>query len=132
MRHEFLFHEGDTPNELLRTLRYYISHYPNGVVVTVEPYKMKRTAKQNGQYQVLIKRLSAQSGLETDQVKRLVKEMAVGYNYPVERDEDGEPILKYGYPIPISTSQATVEQMQILIECCYKIASKYGYVLTDV
>ena len=132
MKREFLFHKGDTSGELMRTVREFVGHYPNGVVVTVEPYCMPRTREQNSKYQLLVKRLSAQSGFSTDEIKAYVKDMAVGYGYPVERDEDGEPVMKYGSYIPLSTTKATIGQMSILIECCYKIGAKYDIVLDDV
>jgi len=131
MRSEFVFHEGDTSGELLRTIKEYISRYPNGVTVVVEPFKSRRTDKQNALYQLYVKRISAQSGYPTDAVKMMVKDMAVGYGYPVEKDEDGEPILQYGNPIPLSTSKANVEEMEKILECCHMIASKFDYVLDD-
>ena len=132
MRKELLLHKGDSPSRLVSTVREYIDRYPNGVLVTVEPYCLPRTKEQNSLYQVLIKRISAQSGYPTDAVKNMVKEMAVGYGYPVERDEDGDPIERYGSFVPLSTTKASIGQIKILIECCYKIASKFDIVLDDV
>lgn len=132
MTKEILLVKGDSPADLVSTVREFINRYPNGVVVTVGPYCLPRTKKQNGQFQVLVKRISAQSGYPSDAVKMMVKDLAVGYGYPVERDEDNEPICKYGSYIPLSTAKATIGQMQILIECCYKIASKFDIVLDDV
>lgn len=131
MRKHLTIHRGDTSRELVHTVAQFLKQYPNGVAVTIEPYCMPRTKKQNGQFQVLIKRISAQSGYPSDAVKMMVKDMAVGHGYPVEVDEDGDPIMKYGSYIPLHTNKATIGQMQILIECCYKLASKFDIVLED-
>ena len=132
MRQEILIHRGDSPRELLSAVKQFLGMYEHGVMVTVEPYCMPRTAKQNGTYQLWVKRISAQTGIPTDQLKRMAKEMAVGYGYPVERDEDGEPILQYGSLIPKSTKAVAVEDMVILLRCLEKIAIKYDVVIDDV
>lgn len=132
MKHEFLFHKGDTPSELYRTIKDYINRYPNGVTVTVEPYCLTRTKPQNGKYQVLVRRLSEQSGMPTDEVKMKAKMIAVGHGYPVERDEEGEPIMRYGSIIPKSTKDITIGQMEILIEALYQLGLKHNIILDDV
>ena len=132
MIRQLLLHKGDSPSELVSTVRQFVKEYPNGVVVTVEPFCLPRTKKQNGQFQVLVKRLSVQSGFPTDAVKMMVKDIAVGHGYPVERDEDGEPIMQHGSYVPLSTAKATIGQFKLLIESCYDLALKYDIVLDDV
>lgn len=132
MRKEFLFHKGDTSGELLRTVKAFINRYPNGVVVTVEPYCMGRSKEQNALYQLLIRRLSESTPYTVDEMKAIVKDKAVGNGYPVERDDDGDPIERNGSYVPLSTKKATVGQMEMLIECCYKLGAKWNIVLDDV
>ena len=132
MKTELLLHKGESPHVLTQTVREYINRYPNGVVVTVEPYCLPRTKKQNGTYQVMVRRLSEQSGLSTQMVKQMAKHIAVGHGYPVERDEDGEPIMEYGSFVPKSTKDVTIGQMKILIEALHQLGLKYDVVLEDV
>jgi len=131
MRHELLLHKGDTSHELLRIVKEYIDSYPNGVVVTVSPYCMTRTKKQNGYYQQLVRRISAQTGIQTDLLKRMAKEKAIGYGYPVERDEDGEPIMRYGSLVPKSTKDVSINQLKILIRVLREIALEHDVIIED-
>ena len=133
MKHEFLFHKGDTSSELLSTLRYYVNHYPHGVVVTVEPYCMPRSKEQNALYQKYIRRITIQGGFHTtDEVKAIVKNIAVGRGYPLETDEDGQPILIDGKIVPLSSAKATIGQMKILIETTMEFGLDNGIVMDDV
>ena len=131
MKREMLIHKGDLPNELLSAVKQFVNTYPNGVLVTIEPYCMPRTAKQNGTYQLWVKRISAQTGIPTDILKKMAKDKAVGMGYPVERDEDGEPILQYGSVIPKSTKAVSVEDMVILLRCLEEIGLAHDVVLND-
>lgn len=132
MKRELLIHKGDSPQELFSAVKQFLGMYENGVIVTVEPYCSPRTAKQNGTYQLWVKRIHSQTGIPTDQLKKMAKEMAVGYGYPVERDEDGEPILQYGSVVPKSTRDVAVEDMVVLLRCLEKIAIKHDVVIDDV
>lgn len=132
MKREFIFHHGSTSTELMRTIREYINKYPNGVTVTVEPYCLPRTKEQNALLHVLIRRLSEQSGYPIDKLKDWIKDIAVGHGYPVERDEDGNPIEKDGSYVPISSANANIAQMKMLIDACYVLALRYDIVLDDV
>ena len=132
MKREFLFHKGDNAHDLTQTIREYVNKYPNGVVVTVEPYCMPRSKEQNALLHVLIRRLSTQSGLPEDALKTWIKDIAVGHGYPVERNEWGDPIEKNGSYVPISSANANIAQMKMLIDACYVLALRYDIVLDDV
>jgi len=131
MKRELLIHKGDSPQELYSAVKQFVNAYPKGVIVTIEPWCEPRTAKQNGTYQLWVKRISTQTGIPTDILKRMAKEKAIGYGYPVERDEDGEPILQYGYVIPKSTKDVAVEDMVILLRCLEEIGLENKVVLND-
>ena len=132
MKNQLFIKKGDSPYELNALVRDYCSRYPNGVVVTIEPYCMPSTKKQNGLYQVLVRRLAEQSGLSVQEVKAFAKDKAIGKGYPVERDADGDPILEDGRIVPLATKAATIGQMKILIETLYEIGLENGIVLDDV
>ena len=132
MKREFLFHKGDNAHDLTQTIRELVNRYPNGVAVTVEPYCLPRTREQNALLHVLIRRLSEQSGFPEEALKDWIKDIAVGHGYPVERDEWGNPIEKNGTYVPISSANANIAQMKMLIDACYSVALRYDIVLDDV
>lgn len=132
MKSEFLFHKGDNAHNLLQTIREYVNKYPNGVSVTVEPYCLPRTREQNALLHVLLRRLSEQSGFPMDALKDWIKDIAVGHGYPVERDEFGNPISRNGSYIPISSANANIAQMKMLIDACYELGLRYDIVLDDI
>jgi len=132
LRTELVIKKGDSPSKLLDVVRQYAKKYPNGVSISIEPYCLPRTKAQNNTYQLWVKRASEQTGIPTDLLKQMAKDKAVGYGYPVERDEDGEPIMKYGKFVPISSKDATIGQIKILMEQVRIIALDHDVVLEDV
>lgn len=133
MKREFFFHHGSTASELLRTIKEYVNRYPNGVTVTVEPYCMPRSKEQNALYQKYVRRITIQGGFKTsEEVKQIVKNIAVGYGYPLELDEDGQPVLRDGKIVPLSSAKATVGQMKILINSTLEFGLDNGIVMDDV
>jgi len=118
-------------SELSCLIKEYQKKYTQSLV-TFEPLCSTRTKKQNALYQVLIKRLVAQSGGTEEFVKSIVKTEACGFGYPYERDNNGELVCdETGSPIPLSSSKASESEMKILIESCYRIAYEYGFILDD-
>lgn len=128
----FLLHKGDSSTELFNTIRQFLGEYPNGVTVTVEPWYQPRTSKQNAMYQLLVHRLSTQSGLAEEYIKEEAKKIAIGWGYPVKRDEDGYPIEKDGSFVGISSRDANIAQFKMLIDGLYQLALKHDIVLEDV
>ena len=92
MKRELLIHKGDSPQELFSAVKQFLGMYENGVIVTVEPYCSPRTAKQNGTYQLWVKRIHSQTGIPTDQLKKMAKEMGFaenGYRLIINCGNDG-------------------------------------------
>lgn len=129
---QFIFHRGDSSSELCSTIRQFIGEYPNGVTVTVEPYYQQRTGKQNAMYQLLVHRLSTQSGLPEEYIREEAKKIAIGWGYPVKRDEQGYPIEKDGSFVGISSRDANIAQFKMLIEGLYQLALRNDIILEDV
>ena len=69
-------HDTGSLPDLDRQVGSFLKKYPNGVTVTIEPFYQQRTLKQNGTYQLMAKRIAAQSGLPTDEVKRRAMKIA--------------------------------------------------------
>ena len=132
MQKQITIRRGDSSSELCQAVREMLNQYPNGLTVTIEPWCAPRTVKQNGQYQVLVKRLAEQSGYSPELIKQYAKERAVGKGYPVRRDENGEPVLQNGMIVPVSSKDATIGQFKILIETLYEIGLENGFILEDV
>lgn len=132
MIRQFLIHKGDSSSELMNTIRQFIGEYPNGVTVTVEPYYQLRTGKQNALYQLLVHRLSIQSGLDEEFIKTEAKKIAIGWGYPVKRDEDGYPIEKDGTFVGISSRDANIAQFNMLIDALHQLALRNDIILEDV
>lgn len=129
---QFLFHKGDSSSELICTIRQFIGEYPNGVTVTVEPYYQQRTGKQNALYQLLVHRLAIQSGLDEDYIKDEAKKIAIGWGYPVKRDEEGYPLEVNGTYVGISSRDANIAQFNMLVDALYQLALRNDIILEDV
>lgn len=99
--------------------------------VVVYPIYKTRTIEQNSLFHALINQMSAQTGIDRDIMKGLVKDFAISRGYPYELDEDGLPKSEKGRLVPISTKDATVEQMETLIEATYEFAFDKGFDLED-
>ena len=125
-------HKGDSPSELLDVIRQFMKEYPSGLSVTVEPIYQKRTTKQNALYQLLVHRLHTQSGMDEDYIRYEAKRIAVGWGYPVKRDEQGYPIEKDGSFVGISSRDANIAQFKMLIEGLYQLALRNDIILEDV
>jgi len=132
MIRQFQVHKGDSPSEIISTIRDFIGLYPNGVMVTVEPVYQLRTGKQNAMYQLLVHRLATQSGYDEEYIKAEAKKIAIGYGYPVQRDADGYPIEKDGTFVGISSRDANVAQFKMLIDALYQLALRNDIILEDV
>ena len=90
--------------------------------VMVFPIYKTRTTSQNSLFHALINQMAAQTGVDRDVMKELVKDFAISRGYPYEIDERGLPLTKDGRLVPVSTKDATVEQMETLIESAYEFA----------
>lgn len=121
----------DNLYEILDTIKHELSKgYP--VKMRLEPVFTTRTKEQNAYYQVLVKRIAFQSGASTDFVKEEVKRCACLMGYPYERDADGDLLIdEKGNPIPLSSAKATISQMKILIDACFRVAQEWNFILED-
>ena len=99
--------------------------------VVVYPIYKSRTIEQNSLFHALINQMSAQTGIDRDVMKDMVKEFAISRGYPYELDDYGLPESRDGRLVPISTKDATVEQMETLIESTYEFAFDKGLDLED-
>lgn len=99
--------------------------------VVVYPIYKTRTIEQNSLFHALINQMSAQTGIDRYVMKGLVKDFAISRGYPYEIDDSGLPKSCDGHLVPISTKDATVEQMETLIESAYEFAFERNLELED-
>ena len=100
-------------------------------VAVVYPIYRGRSYNQNALFHALINDMASQLGQDRSSVKEAVKNFALSRGYPYEYGDDGYPLEKDGMNIPISTKEATVEQMEILIDSAYEFAFENNLYLED-
>ncbi len=89
--------------------------------ITIEPVYMERTADQNAFFHAKLGELSELCGGSKNWLKDEVKMFATKRGYPYE--------VVNGEIVPKSVKQASVEEMEILIDSLYEYATKNGHVL---
>lgn len=87
--------------------------------VTIEEARESRSLDQNALFHVLVRRLAEQAGTSQDWMKDFVKTRAIDYGYP-SRFENGELVAK-------PTSEASVDDLMLLIDACYFVANENGF-----
>ena len=99
------------------------------IKVTVEPNYKKRTLRENAYFHVLCKRLAEMAGGTPEDIKEMAKAKAVSLGYPIEIDNQGNPVEgEYGIK-GIPSSEANVGECSLLIEAVHMMASEHGYYL---
>ncbi len=94
--------------------------------ITITEVQDARTAEQNALFHCLIRRLAHQSGASEEWMKDYIKNEAVNEGYPLYV-ENGEVVTdKEGKFVPKPTSLATVTELMLLIEVCYRVAFDNG------
>ena len=99
--------------------------------VVVYPIYKTRTTNQNSLFHALVNQMASQTGIDRVVIKDLVKDFAISRGYPYEIDDSGLPKSCDGHLVPISTKDATVEQMETLIESAYEFAFERNLELED-
>jgi len=103
------------------------------ISITVMPYAKACSRKEINYFHVLCRRLATQSGHEVGYLKELVKQRAIDWGYPPEYDQDGMIVMDKltNLPKPLSVAKATNQQVSVLLDVLYGIASDNGIVLDD-
>lgn len=120
------------PSEAVTSLRktYRQAEY---IRCTYHPVVEKRRMNQNNLYQTLIKEMCQgignDSAVDVEQMKDLVKARAVYLGYPCEKDENGLDVFVGDMPVPRSSADVSVEEFELLIEACYRVAEDSGIFL---
>ncbi len=127
--------DSDKPIEIPIELRDELRRYRRQgkrIRVTISPVYDTRTLSQNAYFHAKVNEISALTGQDRDLIKRDIKDYAMGFGYPAAVDETGE--LKTdgeGRLIPLSSSRATIEQMEILIEALYSWCFEKGIAIQE-
>ena len=129
------FCDSDKPIEIPDEMRDELKKYRRQgkrIRVTISPVYDTRTLAQNAYFHAKVNEISAQTGQDRDFIKREIKDYAMGFGYPAAVEENGE--LKTdgeGRLIPLSSSKATIEQMEILIEALYSWCFEKGITIQE-
>ncbi len=86
--------------------------------ITIEPVYKLRTDDQNAIFHAKINMLSRECGGDREWIKEQVKELAIQHGYPYE--------VVSGKVVPKSSSEVTIEEMEILIDSLYEYAYLNG------
>lgn len=97
------------------------------IKVSVSKAERDRTKEQNALFHVLVKRLAAQAGTDVDWMKDYVKREAVSMGYPVWVEDNRVRCDAYGRALPKPSSEASVQDLMVLVECCWKVANDNGF-----
>lgn len=101
------------------------------IVVSITPVYARRSLNQNALFHAKVNEIAAMSGVDRDVVKNIIKVFATGRGYPCVVGDDGLPVFKDGKPLPISTEDATVEEMEALIESTFEWAFENGFYIEE-
>lgn len=112
--------EIEVPFALQKELDIVLKQCPT-IRVTIEPVYKTRTINQNSLFHSIVGRIAQESGANKAQIKRAIKEYAV-YTGGYGMNDDGSPK---------SVREATIEEMECLIECAYSYAFENGIYLED-
>ena len=89
------------------------------------PFRPRTTGEhsQNTHFNGHVRQISAETGQPFEDVKKRVKQMALEFDYPALREDDGSYILDlWGMPQGISESDASVEDAKLLIDAVHMLA----------
>lgn len=110
----------NVPFALKEELEKLVKQTPS-IRVTIEPVYKTRTINQNSLFHSIVGRIAIESGATKAYIKRAIKEYAV-YTGGYGVNDDGAPK---------SVKDATIEEMECLIECAYSYAFQNGIYLED-
>jgi hypothetical protein len=104
--------------------------------LTIAPPKRRRTTgkrSQNARINGHIVLIAFETGNDFSDVKMYIKRRAVRRGYPVITNAEGEivPSMIDGEPIPISESDASIEDAKLLIDEINQLAAELGIVLPE-
>jgi hypothetical protein len=101
------------------------------VLLTVSTPKNKRTLKQNSLFHVYCQKIHDYTGQGIDSIKMYCKQQATERGYPVVRDKLGEILIDIATekPLPISSSEASTTELNLIIEEAQILAADLGIVL---
>lgn len=110
------------PSELKGLLSIVRKEQPE-LEIVIKPVYPKRTAEQNAMFHAKLGELAAETGANKEWLKEEIKKLACTHGYPFEVIDDES--------IPISTSRANIEQMEMLIDSLYEYAFEHGIYLEE-
>ena len=107
-------------------------HQAKYLRVMISPLFPPRSRNQNAIFHAKVNSIAHMTGMDREDVKKAVKEIALSMGYPAQIGEDGRPMEEDGHLVPLPSSSATVEQMNILIRAIDEFCFRYDIDLEEV
>lgn len=106
------------PEDMIEELRKY-RKMGKRIHVTISPVLQPRTMAQNAIFHAKVNEIAHASGMSRDVIKHEIKQYAMQMGYPPAM-KDGDVVIDgNGELQALPSSEATVEQMETLIEALY-------------
>ena len=104
------------------------------VHILVEPERKARSTgykSQNHHLNGHIQQIAMCTGQPFEDIKKYIKQKAIGMGYPMLMRFDKPVTDLWGNPLGISESDSTVEQCALLIECAHQLATDLDIILQE-
>lgn len=119
------------PEEMKDELEKYLRQ-AGMVRVIIAPAFQPRTLAQNALWHAKINEIAYITGMDRDEIKDEIKETAMYMGYPCKLDESGYPAETDGRLIPKSSAEASISEMEILIDAVAIWAEQKGIDATGI
>ena len=106
------------PEDMKEELRKY-RRMGKRIHVTISPVLQPRTMAQNAIFHAKVNEIAHASGMSRDVIKHEIKQYAMQMGYPPAMKDGDVVIDENGELQALPSSEATVEQMETLIEALY-------------
>lgn len=87
--------------------------------ITISPVLQSRTASQNAIFHAKVNEIAHATGMDRERVKHDIKQYAMQMGYPPAMKDGDVVVDESGELKALPSSEATVEQMETLIEAVY-------------
>lgn len=119
------------PESMLEDVERYLKQ-AGKIRVVISPVFQPRTLAQNALFHAKINEIAYVTGMDREEIKEEVKEIAMYMGYPCELDESGYPAEFNGKLVPKSSADVSVSEFEILIDAVGVWADQNGIDTTGI
>lgn len=106
------------PEDMKEELRKY-RRMGKRIHITISPVLQQRTLAQNAIFHAKVNEIAHATGMDRERIKKDIKQYAMQMGYPPAMKDGDVVIDESGELLALPSSEATVEQMETLIEAVY-------------